>query len=119
MFLIFLVSRILVLYSRELRFGLLKQRLLELVRLGDADAALNFAAERLAPEGARDPAMLRQIEEALTLLAYEVRRQSAALSYCCCCCFFWVLAARLVSCRRDEYFHIRLLSGNPKATPPD
>ncbi|CAM9912500.1 unnamed protein product [Pylaiella littoralis] len=57
--------------DRELRFGLLKQRLLELVRLGDADAALSFAAERLAPEGARDPAMLRQIEEAVTLLAYE------------------------------------------------
>lgn len=79
------VSRICIcMYDiRELRFGLLKQRLLELVRLGDADAALNFAAERLAPEGARDPAMLRQIEEALTLLAYEVRRTCTRSGWSC------------------------------------
>ncbi|CAB1108506.1 unnamed protein product [Ectocarpus sp. CCAP 1310/34] len=57
--------------DRELRFGLLKQRLLELVRRGDADEALSFAAEHLAPEGAQDPAILRQIEEAVTLLAFE------------------------------------------------
>eukprot|EP00903_Cladosiphon_okamuranus_P021763 g20009.t1 len=57
--------------DRELRFGLLKQRLLELVKKGDEDEALKFAKERLAPEGARDPAMLREIEEAVSLLAYE------------------------------------------------
>lgn len=62
---------------RELRFTLLKQRLLELVRKGKTDEALNFAAERLAPEGAGDPVTLRQIEEAVTLLAFEVR-----------CCYF-------------------------------
>ncbi|CAM9757599.1 unnamed protein product, partial [Ectocarpus fasciculatus] len=64
--------------DRELRFGLLKQRLLELVRRGDADEALAFAAERLAPEGAQDPAILRQIEEAVTLLAFEVWRKIGA-----------------------------------------
>lgn len=58
---------------RELRFGLLKQRLLELVRRGETEEALSFAAERLAPEGAGDPALLRQVEEAVTLLAFEVR----------------------------------------------
>lgn len=62
---------------RELRFGLLKQRLLELVRRGETDEALAFAVERLAPEGARDPAMLRQIEEAITLLAFKVSWQLA------------------------------------------
>ncbi|CAM9444119.1 unnamed protein product [Scytosiphon promiscuus] len=55
----------------DLRFGLLKQRLVELVRRGDAGAALTFAAERLAPEGAENPAVLRQIEEVVTLLAFE------------------------------------------------
>ncbi|CAN0351965.1 unnamed protein product, partial [Hapterophycus canaliculatus] len=55
----------------ELRFGLLKQRLVELVRRGDSDAALTFAAEHLAPEGAENPAVLRQIEEVVTLLAFE------------------------------------------------
>ena len=59
---------------RELRFGLLKQRLLELVRRGETEEALNFAAERLAPESAGDPDMLRQVEEVVTLLAFEVRR---------------------------------------------
>ncbi|CAN0463373.1 unnamed protein product, partial [Laminaria digitata] len=56
---------------RELRFTLLKQRLLELVRKGDTEEALTFAAERLAPESARDPVTLRQVEEAVTLLAFE------------------------------------------------
>lgn len=59
--------------GRELRFGLLKQRLLELVRRGETDEALAFAAERLAPEGAGDPMMLRQVEEAVTLLAFKVQ----------------------------------------------
>ncbi|CAM9906374.1 unnamed protein product [Sphacelaria rigidula] len=57
--------------DRTLRFGLLKQRLLELVRRGETEEALNFAAERLAPEGAGDPALLREVEEAITLLAFE------------------------------------------------
>lgn len=57
---------------RTLRFALLKQRLLELVRRGETEEALNFAAERLAPEGAGDPALLREVEEAITLLAFEV-----------------------------------------------
>lgn len=59
-------------FARELRFGLLKQRLLELVRRGATDEALSFAVECLAPESAGDPAMLRQVEEAVTLLAFEV-----------------------------------------------
>lgn len=58
---------------RELRFGLLKQRLLELVRRGETEEALNFAAERLAPESAGNPDMLRQVEEVVSLLAFEVR----------------------------------------------
>lgn len=57
---------------RQLRFRLLKQQLLELVRRGETEEALDFAAERLAPEGAGDPAMLREIEEAVTLLAFKV-----------------------------------------------
>ena len=68
---------------RELRFALLKQRLLELVKKGDDDEALKFAKERLAPEGAKDPAMLREIEEAVSLLAYEVRRVCAAAGWLC------------------------------------
>ena len=59
---------------RELRFTLLKQRLLELVRKGETEEALSFAAQRLAPEGAGDPVTLRQVEEAVTLLVFEVRR---------------------------------------------
>lgn len=42
------------------------------MKKGDEDGALKFAKERLAPEGARDPAMLREIEEAVSLLAFEV-----------------------------------------------
>lgn len=60
-------------YPRELRFTLLKQRLLELVRRGETEEALSFATERLAPESAGDPVTLRQVEEAVTLLAFEVR----------------------------------------------
>ncbi len=51
------------------------------MRRGEEDAALKFAKERLAPEGAKDPAMMRQIEEAVTLLAYEVRTRHAGARY--------------------------------------
>lgn len=69
--------------TRELRFTLLKQRLLELVRRGETDEALRFAAERLAPEGAGDAAMLRQIEEAITLLAFKVQFPKAPSRVSC------------------------------------
>ncbi|CAN0235026.1 unnamed protein product, partial [Discosporangium mesarthrocarpum] len=56
---------------RELHFSLLKQHLLELIRQGKLDEALDFGQDQLAPLGAGDPALLREIEEAVCLVAFK------------------------------------------------
>jgi hypothetical protein len=53
-----------------LAFALARQRLIELARAGDADAALAYAADQLAPRGDDDPALLADLESALSLLAF-------------------------------------------------
>ncbi len=45
----------------ELTFHLQQQRLIELIRSGDADAALTFAQDILAPLGEEHPAFLAEL----------------------------------------------------------
>lgn len=45
----------------ELAFHLQQQRLIELIRSGDADAALSFAQEYLAPLGEEHPEFLPEL----------------------------------------------------------
>jgi glucose-induced degradation protein 8 len=45
----------------ELTFHLQQQRLIELIRAGDADAALAFAQDILAPLGEEHPAFLSEL----------------------------------------------------------
>lgn len=55
----------------ELTFHLQQQRLIELIRGGDADAALAFAQEILAPLGEEHPTFLAELERTIALLAFE------------------------------------------------
>jgi len=55
----------------RLLFHLKQQRLIELIRSKDAESALRFAQEELAPSSDNDPALLRDLERTLALLAFS------------------------------------------------
>lgn len=59
-----------------LLFALQRQRLIELIRAGDVDAALDFAAEYLAPHAATDAAFLAEVEQAMALLVFAAPRDA-------------------------------------------
>jgi len=54
----------------ELLFHLQQQRLIELIRAGKTQEALEFAAEVLAPAGEQNPALLQELERTVALLAF-------------------------------------------------
>ena len=53
--------------QQELAFHLQQQRLIELIREGRVDDALEFAQENLAPLGEEQPALLEELGAPLTL----------------------------------------------------
>lgn len=55
----------------KLLFHLQQQRLIEHIRHGRTDEALNFAAAELAPQGEENPDFLRELERTMTLLAFN------------------------------------------------
>jgi hypothetical protein len=55
----------------KLHFHLQQQRLIEHIRHGRTDEALNFAAAELAPRGEENPDFLRELERTMTLLAFN------------------------------------------------
>ncbi|ORX93435.1 hypothetical protein K493DRAFT_284705 [Basidiobolus meristosporus CBS 931.73] len=55
----------------KLFFHLQQQRLIELIRKGNVDEALEFAQEELAPRGEENPEMLQELEQTMALLAFE------------------------------------------------
>ena len=55
----------------QLYFHLQQQRLIELIRQGDVEAALAFAQEELAPRGEENPQLLDDLERTVALLAFE------------------------------------------------
>lgn len=55
-----------------LYFQLQQQRLIELIRQKKVDEALLFAQEELAPRGEEHPEFLSDLEQTMTLLAYDV-----------------------------------------------
>jgi len=55
----------------KLYFHLQQQRLIEHIRHGRTDEALNFAAAELAPRGEKNPDFLRELERTMTLLAFN------------------------------------------------
>jgi len=57
--------------DRMLHFSLLQQHLIELIRAGDIDAALQFAQEYLVEKGEQLPKTLDDIEKTLALLAFD------------------------------------------------
>ncbi len=55
----------------KLYFKLQLQRLIELIRQGKIDEALNFAQEELAPISEKNKEFLEDIEKTMSLLAFE------------------------------------------------
>eukprot|EP00002_Diphylleia_rotans_P036016 TRINITY_DN789_c0_g2_i1.p1 TRINITY_DN789_c0_g2~~TRINITY_DN789_c0_g2_i1.p1 ORF type:complete len:227 (-),score=73.36 TRINITY_DN789_c0_g2_i1:296-976(-) len=54
-----------------LYFHLQQQRLIELIRAGKIEEALDFAQEELAPRGEENPQLLLELERTMALLAFE------------------------------------------------
>lgn len=57
--------------NQNLYFKLQQQQLIELIRLGDLDAALSFAMNELAARGEENQEFLSEIEKTMSLLAFE------------------------------------------------
>mmetsp|Transcript_11166 Transcript_11166/g.19086 ORF Transcript_11166/g.19086 Transcript_11166/m.19086 type:complete len:238 (-) Transcript_11166:379-1092(-) len=55
----------------HLFFHLQQQRLIELIRAGSVEEALEFAQEYLAPRGEENAAFLEELERTIALLAFE------------------------------------------------
>ncbi|KAL0363353.1 UNVERIFIED_CONTAM: protein GID8 [Sesamum calycinum] len=55
----------------QLFFHLQQQRLIELIRNGKAEEALEFAQEELAPRGEENQGFLEELERTVALLAFE------------------------------------------------
>lgn len=62
--------------QEELFFHLQQQRLIELIRQGRTEEALNFAQEYLAPQGEEHPQFLDELERTVALLAFEDTKTS-------------------------------------------
>ncbi|KAF9975231.1 Glucose-induced degradation complex subunit, partial [Actinomortierella ambigua] len=60
----------------KLFFHLQQQRLIELIREGKIDDALEFAQEELAPRGEENPEFLAELERTMSLLAFELNASS-------------------------------------------
>ena len=54
-----------------LLFHLQQQRLIELIRKGAVDEALEFAQEQLAPQGEDNPTFLEELERTVALLVFQ------------------------------------------------
>ncbi|KAF3602834.1 hypothetical protein F2Q69_00036838 [Brassica cretica] len=55
----------------ELFFHLQQQRLIELIRQGKTEEALEFAQEELAPRGEENQAFLQELEKTVAMLVFE------------------------------------------------
>ncbi|CAL5229989.1 g13423 [Coccomyxa viridis] len=62
--------------NHQLSFHLQQQRLIELIRQGKTEDALEFAQEYLAPHGEENEAFLEELERTMALLAFEDTRSS-------------------------------------------
>eukprot|EP00128_Syssomonas_multiformis_P018944 Colp12_sorted_trinity150504_noHs@13903 len=57
--------------NAQLFFHLQQQRLIELIREGKIEEALDFAMQELAPRGEENPQFLEELERTMALLAFE------------------------------------------------
>ncbi|SPO39347.1 related to Glucose-induced degradation protein 8 homolog [Pseudozyma flocculosa] len=58
-------------------FHLQQQRLIELIRAGSINEALEFASENLAPRGEEHPDLLPELERTMALLAFDITKAGA------------------------------------------
>jgi len=57
--------------NAQLYFHLQQQRLIELIRKGQINEAIQFAQEELAPQGEENPQFLEELERTMALMAFE------------------------------------------------
>ncbi|KAI8804988.1 CTLH/CRA C-terminal to lish motif domain-containing protein [Cladochytrium replicatum] len=57
--------------NRKLYFHLQQQKLIEFIRNGQINEAIEFAQEELAPRGEENPEFLEELERTMALLAFE------------------------------------------------
>lgn len=62
--------------DKKLLFHLKQQQLLELIREGDLDGALHFAQNELTARGMENPQFINEVEQTMTLLAFEDMQSS-------------------------------------------
>ena len=62
--------------DEKLLFHLKQQQLLELIRDGDLDSALHFAQNELTAGGMENPQFIDELEQTMTLLAFENMQSS-------------------------------------------
>ena len=66
--------------KQELYFHLQQQRLIELIRQGKTEEALEFAQDTLAPQGEENPEFLEELGE-LPTTCFDFRLGTAATSW--------------------------------------
>jgi len=57
--------------NEMLAFQLRQQQLIELIRAGETDTALQYAADNLAEQASTKPELLKELEETMSLLCFE------------------------------------------------
>ena len=65
----------------KLYFHLQQQRLIEFIRQGQIEEALEFAQEELAPRGEENPEFLDELEKTMALFAFDGVDKSNPVSY--------------------------------------
>jgi len=60
-----------ILENPALAFSMQRQQLIELIRAGKLDEALEYAAEYLAPQGEDNPNLLSDLEQTMALLVFD------------------------------------------------
>jgi len=66
--------------NTELVFHLKQQQLIELIRKGDVDAALDFAQRELSSLGQENPHFLGELERTMALLAFDVTNTTSPVA---------------------------------------
>ena len=65
--------------SPPLFFHLQQLRMIELLRAGDVDAALAYAAEHLAPLGEEHPHLLHELEQTMSLFVFDMQAPQSSV----------------------------------------
>lgn len=65
--------------NAQLFFSLLQQKLVELIRAGKVEEALQFAQTEIVPQAEQNPAFLPALEQTMALLAFDLKASEQVL----------------------------------------